>query len=87
MAAPPLLVGLHDAARALAMSPWAVRDLIASGALTPVMVPCPPDRRGRRAAGVIRKTFLAYSDLAAFVRALPRTERRWSAPDSARRRP
>lgn len=63
----PRLLGLEDAGHYLGLSAWLVRDLIRAQALRPVEIPLPPDRRGRRALGVVRKVLLDVRDLDALV--------------------
>jgi hypothetical protein len=60
-------LGLDDAARYLSVNPWLVRELIAAGTIRPVAIPLPPDRRGRRQRGVVRKVLLDVRDLDALV--------------------
>ena len=67
MAANPRLLGLDDAARYLSVNPWLLRELIAAGAIRRVEISLPPDRRGRRALGVVRKVLLDVRDLDALV--------------------
>lgn len=59
----PRLLTLEAASSYLALSPWLVRELVASGSLHPVHIPLPPDRRGRRRSGVIRKLLFDRADL------------------------
>jgi hypothetical protein len=66
---PPRLLGLADAGKYLGLSPWLIRDLIAAGTLRPVTIPLPPDRRGRRQDGAVRKVLLDREDLDALVSA------------------
>ena len=57
------LVDLPTAAAYLGVSLWAIRDLEAAGTLSRVRVPLPPDRRGRRWGGELRKLPYDRADL------------------------
>jgi hypothetical protein len=54
---------LPTAAAYLGVSLWAIRDLEAAGSLSRVRVPLPPDRRGRRLGGELRKLLYDRADL------------------------
>jgi hypothetical protein len=57
------LLDLPTAAAYLGVSLWAIRDLEAAGTLSRVRVPLPPDRRGRRRGGELRKLLYDRADL------------------------
>jgi hypothetical protein len=57
------LLDLPTAAAYLGVLLWAIRDLEAAGTLNRVRVPLPPDRRGRRRGGELRKLLYDRADL------------------------
>jgi hypothetical protein len=65
----PRLVTLTGAAEYLSLSKWTLRDLLAAGLVTPVSIPLPPDRRGRRKEGRLRRLLFDVADLDARVEA------------------
>jgi hypothetical protein len=62
-AALPRLLPLPGAAWYLGISPFSLRDVVKSGGLRPVPLPLPPDRRGRRQNGQLRKLLFDIRDL------------------------
>lgn len=71
----PRLLPLNHAAAYLGVSHFTLREMLAAGALRPVEIPLPPDRRGRRKLGVVRKVLLDVRDLDALVE---RAKAAWS---------
>jgi hypothetical protein len=62
-AALPRLLPLPVAAWYLGISLFSLRDVVKSGGLRPVPRPLPPDRRGRRQNGQLRKFLFDVRDL------------------------
>jgi hypothetical protein len=62
-AALPRLLPLPVAAWYLGISRFSLRDVVKSGGLRPVPLPLPPDRRGRRRDGQLRKLLFDVRDL------------------------
>ena len=62
-AALPRLLPLPVAAWYLGISLFSLRDVVKSGGLRPVPLPLPPDRRGRRQDGHLRKLLFDVRDL------------------------
>lgn len=62
-AALPRPLPLPVAAWYLGISLFSLRDVVKSGGLRPVALPLPPDRRGRRQDGRLRKLLFDVRDL------------------------
>jgi len=74
-AALPRLLPLPAAAWYLGISLFSLRDVVKSDGLRPVPVPLPPDRRGRRQDGQLRKLLFDVRDLDQLIEAWKERQR------------
>jgi hypothetical protein len=78
-AALPRLLPVPSAAWYLGISVFSLRDVVKSGALRPVPLPLPPDRRGRRQDGQLRKLLFDVRDLDQLIEVWKEPQRSASA--------